>query len=356
MKTSRLISIILSAVALSAQAGVNWLETTHDFGAFHEDLGPVDCTFRFVNTSDEPVAIVSARASCGCTSPKYPREAIAPGDTATISVTYDPAGRPGRFTKYIGVTLSDGEPMIKLYIKGSVVGSAQSVARRFPADCSPTLQLAKGVLMTGDVAKGQMRTVFLEGYNRSTDTIHPRVTDLPPYFEAVPSPAAVPPGEQMSFIFYFNSAKCPLYGIVNDTIAIWPDNAALEPCRIPSVALVREDFAKLSPKQLEKAPAISLSDSSLDFGKLGTSPASHTCTIRNTGKSTLIIRRIYTADSGVEVSIDRDTIKPGKDATVTVNVDPQKITGALLNARIAIICNDPYNANSTIRVVGELSR
>ena len=119
MKTLRFItSVIIAALALSASADVTWLETTHDFGAFQEDLGPVSCQFRFVNTNSEPVAIVAARASCGCTTPQYPREAIAPGDTAVITVSYDPAARPGRFTKYIGVTLSDSEPMIKLYIKG----------------------------------------------------------------------------------------------------------------------------------------------------------------------------------------------------------------------------------------------
>ena len=355
MKTLRFItSVIIAALALSASADVTWLETTHDFGAFQEDLGPVSCQFRFVNTNPEPVAIVAARASCGCTTPQYPREAIAPGDTAVITVSYDPAARPGRFTKYIGVTLSDSEPMIKLYIEGSVVVSAQSVAQRFPAQCSPALQLAKGIVMTGDVAKGQLRTVFLEAYNRSTDTIRPKVTDMPPYFEATMSPEVVPPGEQMSFIFYFNSAKCPQYGIVNDTISIWPDAQAPEPCRIPSVALVREDFAKLSPKQLEKAPKLFIADSTLDFGRLADIPLTRTCTIKNIGKSPLIIRRLYTADRGISVAIDRNTVKPGKEAVITVTVNPAELTGALLNARIALICNDPYNANTSLRVVGEL--
>ena len=51
MKTLRFItSVIIAALALSASADVTWLETTHDFGAFQEDLGPVSCQFRFVNT------------------------------------------------------------------------------------------------------------------------------------------------------------------------------------------------------------------------------------------------------------------------------------------------------------------
>lgn len=354
MKPLRIIAILVALCTLSAAAEVQWLETDRDFGVFDEDLGPVECSFRFVNRYLEPVSIVAARASCGCTTPKYPRESIAPGDTATITVVYDPAGRPGRFTKYVAVALSDGEPQVKLFLHGSVVGSSKSVAARFPAECSPGFRLGKGVLMTGEVTKGQMRTVFLEAYNRTTDTIVPRVTDVPDYFEIKASPERVPPGEQMSFICYFRSAKCPDYGIVNDTISVWPDESAAEPCRVPTVALVREDFSKLTPKELAKAPHVALDEKSVDFGRLDGTVVSRTFTIRNTGKSPLKIRRIYTADPGVSVSVDRETVKPGKTAVATVTVNPAQLRGALLNARIALITNDPDLPNSSVRVVGTL--
>lgn len=343
---------IISLMALGASAKVQWLQTTCDFGAFDESVGPVSTEFRFVNTSAEPVAIVSARASCGCTSPVYAKEPVAPGDTASIKVTYDPAGRPGRFTKYVGVTLSDGEPMTKLYVKGAVVGSEQSVSQRFPAGCGDNFRLAKGAVMIGDVVKGQLRTVFLDGYNRSTDTIAPVVEGLPPYMEVNVTPEKVPPGEQMTFIFYMHSAKCPLYGIVTDTVAIRPDRNAPVACEIPAIAMVNEDFSKLSPKQLEKAPRLWLENPKADFGVLGSAHVSMPVTIKNIGKSPLKIRRLYTADAGVTVTCDSETVKPGKTAVVTVSVDPAALPGALLNARISLITNDPDSPQSTIRAVG----
>ena len=126
--------LTLATVCLTAycRADVRWLETRHNFGAFDEDFGPATTEFKFVNTGDEPVSILGAHASCGCTTPKYPREAIAPGDTASITVTYDPAGRPGRFTKYVGVELSGDLPRIKLYVSGTVVGNERSIEGRFP--------------------------------------------------------------------------------------------------------------------------------------------------------------------------------------------------------------------------------
>lgn len=339
---------------LMAGASVHWLATSHDFGAFDEDMGPVTTKFGFVNTTAEPVSIVSARASCGCTSPVYPRDPVAVGDTAWISVTYDPAARPGRFTKYVGVTLSDGEPMIKLYVKGTVVGSAQSVGMRFPAACGSTLQLAKGALMAGEISKGEMRTVFLDAYNRSSDTIRPRVEGLPAYYDVTVTPEAVPPGEQFTFIFYMHSAKCPLYGLVTDSMTILTNPGAPEACGIPAIAVVREDFSKLTPKQLEKAPRLRIEQPSVDFGRLGTTTETRTAVIRNTGKSPLKIRRVYTNDPGVTVSCPVETIKPGKEAEVSITVDPVAIPGALLNSRISIITNDPDNSAATIRAVGQL--
>ena len=127
-----LIALTLVSLSLSARTSVDWLETRHNFGAFDEDLGPVSAVFKFVNNGDEAVSILAARASCGCTVPKYSRDPIAPGDTAYISVTYDPAGRPGRFTKYVGVEISGDVPKVKLYVSGTVVGNRRSIEGRFP--------------------------------------------------------------------------------------------------------------------------------------------------------------------------------------------------------------------------------
>jgi len=45
--------------------------------------------FTFYNTGDEPLVILTARASVGSLVPKWPREPIAPGDSAEFFVRYD---------------------------------------------------------------------------------------------------------------------------------------------------------------------------------------------------------------------------------------------------------------------------
>ncbi|MBD5174906.1 MAG: DUF1573 domain-containing protein [Bacteroidales bacterium] len=340
----------MAVCALGLNAEVRWLATTHDFGAFDEDMGPVTCQFTFVNDGSEPIAVTAARASCGCTTPKYSREAVAPGDTGSIEVTYNPAGRPGRFEKSIAVDFSEPQPKLRLYIKGTVVGSAGSVAQRFPVECAGGLQLAKPVAMIGDVDKGKLRTVILQGYNRSTEALEPKVTGLPPYLSAETTPAVVPPGEQFSFIFYMRSDKCPLYGLVSDTVRV--DAGHGESCPLTVTALVREDFSKLTDKQMRKSPIAHLASETLDFGRLEADVTTRTMTIKNLGKSPLELRRVYSADPGITVEASPTTVKPGKEAEIRVTVDRRQLRGALLNARVSVIANDPITPVQTLRVVG----
>lgn len=344
--------LVLAAWAIGVSAGVRWLSTTHDFGAFDEDMGPVSCEFTFVNEGSEPISITAARASCGCTSPKYSRESVAPGDSGTIVVTYNPAGRPGRFEKNIAVDFSEPQPKLKLYIKGTVVGSAGSVAQRFPVECASGIQLAKPVAMIGDVEKGKLRTVILQGYNRSTESLSPKAADLPAYLDVVTTPEVVPPGEQFSFVFYMRSDKCQLYGLVSDTIHI--DTGKGESCPLAVTAVVREDFSKLTDKQMRKSPIAHLASETLDFGRLESDVTTRTLTIKNLGKSVLELRRVYSADPGITVSTSTTSIKPGKEAEISVTVDRRQLRGALLNARVSVIANDPITPVQTLRVVGTL--
>lgn len=105
----------------AGQPSIEFTSTVHDFGVIPENGGPVSCTFEFVNNGDGPLVIVSASASCGCTKPDYPRKPVEVGKKGKIKVTYNPAGRPGEFSKSITVkTNVKGKKRITLKIKGNV--------------------------------------------------------------------------------------------------------------------------------------------------------------------------------------------------------------------------------------------
>jgi hypothetical protein len=92
----------------------------HDFGTIQESDGLATFVFEFTNTGTDPLILKNVQASCGCTTPDWPREPILPGAKGSIKVTYNPAGRPGTFEKNITVT-SDGNPESQaIKIKGVV--------------------------------------------------------------------------------------------------------------------------------------------------------------------------------------------------------------------------------------------
>ncbi len=97
---------------------------TYDFGTLKE--GPVaEHIFEFTNTGKEPLIIQNASASCGCTTPDWPKEPILPGKTGKISVRYNTQGRVSPFTKEVFIQsnafIPDGKERYELHIKGTVV-------------------------------------------------------------------------------------------------------------------------------------------------------------------------------------------------------------------------------------------
>ena len=101
---------------------------THDFGTIPE--GPAATyAFEFTNTGKEPLIIQNAQASCGCTTPEWPKEPIMPGKKGKITVTFNTQGKNGTFTKDIWIqsnaATANGE-RYPLHIKGSVTPAAQA--------------------------------------------------------------------------------------------------------------------------------------------------------------------------------------------------------------------------------------
>ena len=91
---------------------IKFNKTTHDFGTIPQGI-PVTYTFTFVNNNSVPITIDQASASCGCTTPKKPDGAIAPGATGTIEVGFN-AAAVGVFDKTITLNTSMGVIYLKI--------------------------------------------------------------------------------------------------------------------------------------------------------------------------------------------------------------------------------------------------
>lgn len=92
-------------------------ETEHDFAQIPQGK-PVYYNFEITNTGKVALKLDDVHASCGCTTPEWSREPIAPGATAIIKVGYNAAAE-GPFTKPITITYNTNQTR-QLIIKGTV--------------------------------------------------------------------------------------------------------------------------------------------------------------------------------------------------------------------------------------------
>lgn len=116
-------AILFSTGLLVAQedgAVLSIKDATHDFGEIKEADGDVSHVFTVKNEGNQPLVVTRVIASCGCTSPAWTKEPIPAGQTGEVTVTFNPKGRPGPFTKTISVYSNGKKGSYVLTIKGDV--------------------------------------------------------------------------------------------------------------------------------------------------------------------------------------------------------------------------------------------
>jgi Protein of unknown function (DUF1573) len=77
--------------------------------------------YKFTNTGTEPLVILDAKASCGCTVPERPQAPIAPGKIGEIKVVFDSNGKAaGQTAKTVTVTANTDPGTMVLTLKGEL--------------------------------------------------------------------------------------------------------------------------------------------------------------------------------------------------------------------------------------------
>lgn len=95
--------------------------TEHDFGVIM-DTDKQETTFTFTNTGQGTLQILGRpQASCGCTVPDLAKTEYAPGESGSISVTFNPHGKKGDQLQVITLRTNDPDsPEFRFQIKAHV--------------------------------------------------------------------------------------------------------------------------------------------------------------------------------------------------------------------------------------------
>lgn len=117
-----LVFVFVAYTAIHAQTDtmpvIKFEQTEHNFGKIKEGT-LANHSFVFYNTGKGPLVLTSVTASCGCTTPEWPKEPIMPGAKGVIKASFNSYGRPGEFTKFVTVKSNAGGE-VSLMIKGEV--------------------------------------------------------------------------------------------------------------------------------------------------------------------------------------------------------------------------------------------
>jgi hypothetical protein len=116
-KKNKNITTNVAESAPPAAESLTLKESEFDFGKIPQGK-PVTHVFEFTNTGDKPFALNNVQASCGCTTPEWNKDTIAPGATASIKVGYN-AATEGPFNKTVSITYN-GAATKQITIKGDV--------------------------------------------------------------------------------------------------------------------------------------------------------------------------------------------------------------------------------------------
>lgn len=113
-------AFIVATVGILSAQEIEISESNVDLGEVAYG-GKAIATVQVRNTGDKPLIISDAKASCGCTVPKWPKEPIAPGKSADMTVEYTTTTKEGAFNKTVTISsnaITEGRKIFR--IKGTV--------------------------------------------------------------------------------------------------------------------------------------------------------------------------------------------------------------------------------------------
>ncbi len=89
--------------------------TSHDFGTIKPG-DVVSYNFVFTNTGEADLLIESAKGTCGCTVPEFPKDPIKPGEKGEMKVSFNSAGKKGMQNKSVNIVTNtkSGAEQIKI--------------------------------------------------------------------------------------------------------------------------------------------------------------------------------------------------------------------------------------------------
>jgi hypothetical protein len=336
------------------RAKIVFEESSHNFGSFKESDGAQTTTFKFQNTGTAPLILSNVRASCGCTTPKWTREPVAPNGTGEIQVSYNPANRPGAFNKSVTVSSNAENSTVVLTISGQVNQREKTLAELYPRQIGD-LRATTNHISFAQLKQNAIETKDLELVNITDKPITVGLQTVPSHLKVKVVPETIPANGKGVLTVTYNAQAANTYGFASHRIYLSLNGSKDYKNSVGVSATIEEDFSALTPEQLANAPAAAFDEQSHDFGAMKQGEKKdHTFMLSNTGKSDLIIRNVRSSCGCTAVAPSTKVIAAGQSAPIKVTFDSRGKRGRQSKS-ITVITNDPKTPTTTLRISSDVT-
>lgn len=326
-----------------------------DFGTVAEDGGKVSHTFGFVNSGQEPISIDRVNASCGCTTPEYPRRVIQSGERGAITVTFDPMGYPHDVSKSVVVISGGGKNHDMLTLKGYVTPRVKTVEDEYPYDMGGGFRIDAATVAFRQIGQGRSSSMVVRYANTSDREVRLEVTAADPEsIIGIHAPETVCAGCRGNITLTYDlSDGEPRYGMISDEIWISVDGRKAAQAIHTSMIGI-DDFAG---QNISEGPKLFLDSQLHNFGEVRrrTLPYTFRMTASNEGDETLYIRSLV-SKAGCRTTLREGmSIAPGASLPFELLFysnrykDPGEVLETLM-----IVTNDPLRPVRVIRVAAKI--
>ena len=158
------------------------------------------------------------------------------------------------------------------------------------------------------------------------------------------------PGEEGFIVIKYDASKRAAFGQMKDAVTYMTNDNQEPKKQLHYAVNIKEDFSKLTAKQLKKAPISVYAETQLDFGQIQkNSTMEKEFVITNTGKNPLLIRKVESSSVSFKAYPSTTEIPSGASATIKVVYKSSNRPG-VQNGTIEVITNDPNNPNQIINL------
>lgn len=337
------------AFQATAHAQIVFEPSVHDFGTISEIDGSVSHTFTGINRGDKPVVIIEVITSCGCTVPQFSKQPIRPGEKTSIKITYNPENRPGVFSKDLGVYSSEKIKIATLTVKGAVTPRPKSIEEIYPIEVGGGIRISSSTCAFSYIRAGQHVQSAIGYINTSDSAQHISLQSreesglLQMHYAQT-----IAPGEEGEINFsYLNPEDDTRYGTISDLLDIMVGGRTTG-----TIIAVYGTGIDRPTNTGSQAPKAQLSENIIKFGtvKHGSPVRQHTFSIKNEGRSELIIRAVETNGKISASLTSGERIAPGSSCETVVTLNAREQDYGVMTDVVIITTNDPARPVRRIRV------